>query len=156
MTIRFLGGAGGSGGVDLVGEGHITILPHAARDAPQGTWTFHPLPGSGFFLNGYLYNSTHANGDRVNYNVFLDAGTYTINVLGRLGSDAGIMEVLMDGISLGMYDWFYVFSDQTWISFLGINTTKGLKTLSLKVNGKNPLSSDHFLGICSISLWRTA
>lgn len=58
-----------------VGAGNVFALPRDPDAIGQGTWA---LIGSGSQINGYLYNTTHADGDNCSFNVFLAKGTYTL------------------------------------------------------------------------------
>jgi len=140
----------------MVGEGHITILPWHYYAIIQGTWSFawsSVYHWYGVFQNG----STHANGDQLDYKVYLDIGTYTLVEMGATSTGFGIMDYLIDGVSGGTADWYDSSAYNVRKAVTGIViATAGVKTLSLKINGKNVSSSDYYHYAQSISLFRTA
>ena len=143
-----------------VGEGHITIVPHAFDSVTKGDWIL--STNTSQVLNGFIANSggspAAADLDRINYKVFLAKGTYTVSILTVNNTDEAILDLLIDGVSKGTSDNFsasLIFNVIT--NFTGIViTTSGLVELSIKVNGRNVSSSNWVIAFSSISLYRTA
>jgi hypothetical protein len=138
----------------MVGEGHITIFPWNYSDIIQGIWAW--ISSSVQYFYGTLRTSSHANGDQINYKVYLDAGTYTITVLGIKDGNTGIMDVLIDGVSKGTVDTYGAGTNNSLFPVSGIVvTTPGIVTLSLKTTGKNASSGGYYMYYSSISIYRT-
>jgi len=137
------------------GEGHITILPWLYTTIIQGTWA--ATASSGQILYGYLRNNTHDDGDQLNFKVYLAAGTYTFSLIGQKDTDCGIIEILIDTVSKGTIDTYGSAANNVRFDVAGIVVaTSGLKTFSLKVNGKNTSSSNHYVYLTAMALTRTA
>ncbi|HLA37013.1 MAG TPA: hypothetical protein VJZ02_00935, partial [Candidatus Brocadiales bacterium] len=146
----------GGSGTSASGEGHLTILPWAYNAIVQGTWAFN-VDVNQATANSF-YNSTAANLDQLDYKIYLAPGTYSLSLLGLKSSNRGIIDILLDSISVGTMDTYAASTVQNNVASLaGITvSTGGLKTLSVKVNGKNASSTGYYMDISSISLWRTA
>jgi hypothetical protein len=139
----------------MVGEGHITILPWHYSAIIAGTWAFN-ADGAAIYY-GYWRNSSSDDSDQVDYKVYLDAGTYTITYCGLVHTTMGILDTEIDEVSQGTLDWYGATARNVLKSITGIViATAGLKTLGVLANGKNGSSTDYYLGISSISLYRTA
>ena len=139
-------------------EGHITIFPSAYDSIGQGSWIWSVNQQFIHILAGVFYNSSNANNDEISYKIELSAGTYTLNILTTLGESRGIMKWYIDDIEVASFDnysaspTFNVVKQQIGIFI----PTIGLKTLKLKVVGKNPLATGYCAFLQNISLWRTA
>lgn len=128
-----------------VGEGLICILPHMYDSIIQGTWTF-TADANQVFLEGIWNNITGAGqNDELEYKIYLDIGIYVFGLLGAKATNGGIITVSIDGVSVGTIDQYNGSSvyDQL-LTITGITlSTKGLKTVSLKMATKNGSSSDY-------------
>ncbi len=145
-------------GLSTPGEGHLTILPHHYASITQGTW---PISLSALYLTGGLtQNIPSANGDRINYIIYLAAGVYTLHLLTTTTSISGILDVSIDGFasSKGTIDLFTPSIAYNVIKTItGITiSTSGLFTLSLKANGKHPLSGNYRIHLITLALFRTS
>ncbi len=139
-----------------VGEGHITLFPFGYSALIAGTWGWGVAATQA--CAGWFYNSTHADLDQFDFKAYLAPGTYTVSIFGKTDVDAGIIEVLIDGVSKGTVDIYsnpIVLNTIKTVAAISV-TTAGLKTISLKVNGKNAGSSKHYLYATIISIYRTA
>lgn len=150
VTVDITPGAGGGG------EGHITIIPLSYNSIGQGTWTFDI--SALYWFNAIFYNSTHNDGDNISYKVYLDAGTYTLLLLTRTHTAYGILDIDIDAAEVASFD---LYSNPLVNNVRKIQAgipiaAAGLKTLKLRIDGKNALSSDHYCGLHYIALWRTA
>jgi hypothetical protein len=139
-----------------VGEGHITILPWHYSAIIAGTWVF-TFDGSSWWY-GDFRNSSYNQNDQVDYKVYLDVGTYTFVSLHLVSSASGILTLLIDAVSVGTIDLYSGSSVYNTIKTItGISiTTPGLKTLSCKVATKNASSSNYYMTLLGLSLFRTA
>ena len=138
------------------GEGHITILTWHYSGITQGTWVFSKEDGS--LLNGFYYNETNAQNDRIDYKAYLAAGTYTVSLLYKKLAGAAIITVLIDGVSVGTVDAYggTVYNNLGTIANVVI-ASSGLKTISLKAATRNASNTTGWgLFVSSIALFRTA
>jgi hypothetical protein len=140
------------------GCGHIIISLFKPSAVIQGTWDNSIQTST---INGYyIRNETsHADGDEINYKVYLAAGTYVLLVLYRKSNDAGILDVKLDTVdilsALDTYDAGTTFNNISETTGITVSTA-GIKTLQLVVDGKNGSSSNYKLHIQEVVLYRTA
>lgn len=138
-----------------VGEGRITILPWDYDSIGQGTWVLTLIASQ--ILNGWLNNDSNADGDNISYRLYLTAGTYTLRVVGRKHTICGIVDVDIDAVEVASFDLYGALTYNVVFSQTGITiASDGLKTLKLRVDGKNASSSAYYASISAIALWRTA
>jgi len=139
-----------------IGEGHINILPLSYDSIGQGAWSWYKE--SNYILNGLFVNGSNADGDNINYKIYLDKGTYTLLYISNTNNNYGIAGIYIDEAHIVNFDCYStalaitVSNKQTDI----VITTSGIKTLKVKINGKNQASSDYFAAIEYIALWRTS
>lgn len=149
--------AGGSDPVDITpGEGHITIMPYAYHSIGQGTWF--PWLSALQVLQGGIRNSDPNDGDNISYRAYLSAGTYSLMLFTNHLPTAGIMDIDFDGDEVASFD---LYSDPGQFNSRHVQTdivlpNSGLTTIRCRADGKNALSTDFFIPIGHISLWRTA
>lgn len=139
-----------------IGEGHLTFMPWAYNGVIQGTWVL--TVSTSYFLYGYFSNSTAANGDQISFMAYLSAGTYTFAIIISKSTTSPILDLLIDGVSKGTLDLYNsptIYNQMLKISSISI-TTSGLKTISLKANDKNPLSTSYVIRFGGFSLYRSA
>jgi hypothetical protein len=141
--------------VPSAGEGHIIIFGWNYQSIGQGEWT------SGETLSQALATRWYNNGvnlDNISYNVYLAAGTYTLRLLCHTDIDHGILDIDLDGVEIASFDGYSaattwnVLQTQTGI----VVATAGIKTLKLRVDGKNASSTSYIVEFTTITLWRTA
>jgi len=137
-------------------KGHITIIPLSYDSIGQGAWNWYKE--SNYLLNGLFVNGSNADNDSINYKLYLEKGTYTLLYISNTNNNYGIAGIYIDGVHIVDFDCYSVAlaitvnNKQTGIKI----TNSGIKTLQIKINGKNPASSDYFAGIEYIALWRTS
>ncbi len=144
-------------GLGQAGEGHVTILPLSYDSIGQGTWI---VGGelTAHYLQEVLYNSSTNDGDNISYKVYLEAGTYTLLLFARTTNAYGIVDIDIDAGEVASFDQYSaspvenVRNIQTAINV----ATAGIKTLKVRVDGKNGSSSGYSGVIGYIALWRTA
>ena len=138
------------------GEGHLNISTYAYSSITQGTWV---ITINSLYCNNFSYsNVPPANLDQINYSVSLAKGIYTAKFIVSRGTTRGILDLLLNGSSVGINDNYYSSSDRTHVFSINniLITRPGLLTLSIKANGKNPLSTGYALVLCGITLFRTS
>ena len=145
----------GQPGTGNVGEGHITILPINYQSITSGTWT--QVVRANDPMNCYFRN-TPANTDDIKYKIYLDAGTYTLRIVGVQANNYGILTVKLDTTPIATFDWYAAGTaynhaqTQTAITV----AIAGLKDLELSTPTKHASSSGYLININQIGLWRTA
>lgn len=111
----------------------------------QGTWTG-SAPNSTHYGNYVWTNqSAHADGDNVSYKVYFPAGTYKVWLYANKDSIDGILKVEIAGSDVATFDLYAASSsinNQFSQGSIAITTT-GLKTVKLKIDGKNASSGGH-------------
>lgn len=138
------------------GEGHITILPPSYVSIGQGTWVLEY--DTHFYTTWRLRNTSDGDGDNISYQVYLQAGTYTLLLATLTYNGAGIVDFDIDATEIASFDLYTagvnynVLKTQADISV----ATSGLYTLKARVHGKNGSSSNYFISLHYIALWRTA
>lgn len=140
------------------GEGHILILPWAYNSIGQGTWVLGGVSANYLFQGGLWYNSTKADLDNISYKVYLSIGTYTLRLYGRTANDHGIVDIDLDADEIASFDGYSAgVVDIVAFSKTGIVVSiAGLKTLKLRLDGKNASSTAFQHDTFAIALWRTA
>ena len=139
-----------------VGEGHITILPFNYSAIIQGTFIFDAQPvqwgGWPFRTNG------PGDGDEIHYKAFMEAGTYTLRLLGIKTYGAAILDVYIDDEEIASFDTYSAASifNSVFTDTDNVVATRGLKTIKLKIDGRNPSSTNWYIYLSSITFWRTA
>jgi hypothetical protein len=139
---------------DLVAAG-TTAHYFSSRLPHNDEWRgFSGDGGSG--ING-AGNARYSNtvGKGLEWDVWLDAGTYYVDIDGVSGSDHGIASLKLDGTQFGTYD-FYAASGATFFAWDAASftvTSTGLHTLRFEVtNKKNASSSGVYLQLANLWL----
>jgi hypothetical protein len=142
----------GSGGSTVeVGEQrtvHTTAVPF---NATASKWTYSDggvsVPSSLTVFNGD--GPGPADGDFLEFKVFLTAGTYTLDLSTRLGTDQGKIQFSMGGTDFGaLLDLYNGFGVTLNHRITGIAVaSSGVKSVRLTVNGKNASSSNYYARI---------
>jgi len=138
------------------GAGHITILPLSYDSVGQGTWTIYLSSGSAF--GHVIYNTSDTDGDSLLYKVYLDAGTYSFQVLTSANTQLGIMSIDIDETQVASFDCYNTPALTNVIKREdGIVISEfGLKTLKVYIDGKNSSASHYYSNIQYMALWKTA
>lgn len=106
---------------------------------------------------GRAYGS--ADGDWIEWCIFCDAGTYSLEIQHYTWSDAGIMTIYLDGTNVGSVDT-YAAGGQTpnqsaVVTDIAIDEA-GRHHLKFETTGKNASSAGYYVLLCGEwSLWRT-
>ena len=145
-------------GTDVTsGGGNIFVPLLAYSNIPQGTWTYGTDSSDYFQMK--IYNSTAADADAIEFQVWLAKGTYTVVLHGEALSDSGILDIQIDGVEVASFDQYNGGAyghNKTWSQAAIAIATSGIKTLKVIVDGKHASSSSYTARISSIYLNRTA
>lgn len=138
-----------------IGEGHISIFPFNYSAINAGTWAFGVQGG---WANYVFFNTSHDDADELDFQVYLAAGTYTLRILSNKGPSSGIISFDIDGAEVASLD---LYNDPSVINEISSQAgiavaTAGLKTLTMRVDGKNASATFHYCIVYTIALWRTA
>jgi len=135
------------------GERYFCILPIIGADVIANTWT---VAGNSSQIYGTYYQGQNQ-GAEIGFPLVMDAGTWSVSVLGVTNNDAGNLSVQIDGTQVGTMDWYAAgLSFNATKSVTGITVaTSGPKTLSFEIIAKNPSSSANFVSITMIVARRT-
>jgi len=138
------------------GEGHINFLPMSYVSIGQGVWAFWP---DADMWSGFAWgNSSSADGDELDYKAYLAQGTYTFMIQTYKFPEAGILKVDIDGeevASIDLYNVGWVRNVREVVADIAV-ATSGLKTITLRVDGKNASSTDYYIVYSYAAFWRTA
>ncbi len=149
MTIRF-------SHRDLVGDGHITLMPSMYSQQDAGTWVY---TGVALAVGGFVYyNSSAAQNDKISYLVTLDAGTYRLKTLQRTLANGGIATIQIDNVDVATIDSYSASATENvekTSAAISISLA-GLHTVSLKMATKNAASSGYQFQYQILCLYRTA
>lgn len=134
-------------------------LGWSSNDGTSGV-TYTRTQGSGNIGGGYAGQNGAADADDGDYwDAFfnLAAGTYTFTVLYRANTTHGILELLLDGVSLGTIDTYNGSATNNNVSSISSVSVAadGNYTLRMKVNGKNASATDYLLAVQSVTATRT-
>ncbi len=136
---------------------HVDIWPWTKTFSEVGTWARtnnSAMLGMGEYDNA----ATQAQNDEVVYNVALDAGTWTLTVVGQTGGAAGKSTVYLDATSLGTLEWYNGLgtASNSVKQITGFTvSTPGVYALKFKMETKNTLSSAYRLTVQLVTLTRT-
>ncbi len=139
-----------------LGGGHITILLHNYDSIGQGTWVY--AQDSPTMFNGIFYPSSAANLDNITYKAFLAAGTYTIRLVSSTNTANGIIDIDIDGAEVASFDTYAasLIKNVLFTDTGNVVATPGVKSIKMRVDGKNGSSSGYTINPIVLALWRTA
>lgn len=135
---------------------HVDIWPWTRTFSEVGTWT-RTLSSSQLGMGQYDNATSHAINDEVVYNVALDAGTWTLTVIGQTRSTGGISTVYLDATSLGTLDLYSASTTNNVVKQITGFTVSapGVYALKFKVESKNASASEYRFIAQLITLTRT-
>lgn len=99
-------------------------------------------------FNLYDIQNAPANGDTFTHSFFVQAGTYTFNVLGETRSDQGIIDWYLDGtLIVSGQDWYTAGTSYNVHKAVAgiVIPVAGKHVLKGSINGKNAGSSNYFV-----------
>ena len=90
--------------------------------------------------------------------VYLAAGTYTLRLIGGKNSNAGILDIYLDAVEVASFDQYVAVPvyNQVFTQAGIVVASSKLYTLTCKVDGRNGASSNFYVYLGIIALWRTA
>lgn len=145
-------------GVVDAGEGHILLLPYNCNTTPQGVWAIAMDINQG--LAFYFNNAgSLADGDNYTLKCYLQAGTYTLRILSAKSNSSAIVDIDIDGVevaSFDLYDASPALYNQADTQANILVAASGLKTITVRVDGRNVASGSWYLNITTLAFWRTA
>jgi hypothetical protein len=135
-------------------SGNLTLILFKPNSTPQGTWAYYIENTHG--CNGYLRNTSAADGDEARWLAYLDVGTYMIQLTCGKDSDYGIVDVEIDGVALASFDCYAAAPDpqSTTRDLDNVVATSGVKQIDLKVNGKNGSSTGYKCNLSCLEIRR--
>lgn len=137
------------------GGGAQNIFPCFTNSLVSGTWVW--ASSVNYIFHFAFYNSSNADGNQVNYKVYLSKGTYTLKVLWNRGTSQGIVDVYIDAVEVDSWDNYgTTLNNQTHTKTDIEIRSAGVKTLSFQVDGRHASSSGYYFTFQMISLYRTA
>jgi hypothetical protein len=122
-----------------------------------GTW------GTTTNCTNYVYgqalnnNAAAALNDEIDFDVYLDEGTYTVTIIVVKSSNFGILTYTIGGVSIVALDQYSGSQVNNFKSVTtGVNiTSSGKKTLNIKVTGKNGSSSAYASNTIAVLFTKT-
>lgn len=122
----------------------------------NGTWQ--PLGLSGFIAgNGTLYNSTNANGNYIEYPIYLTAGTYSGETFFCATTNAPLVDVTINGNTAYTVDLYSASTTERIIDSSNIVITQsGIQTWRFKANGLNAAATGYYIRMIGMRLFKTS
>lgn len=139
---------------ELIFGGHFTILPFSYDSMGQGNWEY--VYEQYGYTEGLIYNSSNTDGDNISYIVSLPKGTYTFILFGKTHPAYGIVDIDINDTEVASFDLYGTNTDNVRQVETGIEITEsGVKTLKLRVDGKNPSASNYFCAFHYLAMIKT-
>lgn len=137
------------------GEGHLPLIAWSFKTVLSGSWA--RLQNNIIYLAGIIYNTSASDGDEVAWPLYLSAGTYDIALVCNRVADSGIVKIDIDGVEVATFD---LYNSPTQNSHYMLVTgvvvaTPGLKTISARLDGKNPSSTSYLARLVALIFTRT-
>jgi hypothetical protein len=149
VTLEKTDGVSGEGGFSL-----DYLNPSVINGTWEVVYSVSVYPYTWLIRNGSAVQA--ANGNEINYDVFLSKGTYKLIIYFWKSSDFGILDVYYDGVEVGSQDCYAAGSSMDKVEITGITGTGENSTIRLVVDGKNGSSADYRVWITGIILQRTS
>jgi len=138
-----------------MGESPIVINPWAYSAIIAGTWIYNSDDAA--YRQGIMYSQTTTDNDQIDFLIDLPAdGTYTFTHIGYQGTNTPIVKWYIDGNLFQTNDTYGVITYNKKYSTAGLSWTKGLHTLSTKIDGKNAASLGRVYYVIRPEIIRTA
>lgn len=137
------------------GSSPITIFPYLYNAVIQGIWAI--AINAAYYMNFNWSNTSFTNGDEINYIAFLDPGIYTVEVMHQTATNGGIVDIDIGGVAVGSLDMYAnPGAANVRVTYTGINIIKGgAQLITLKLNGKNALSTSWICRFNLMTITRT-
>lgn len=133
----------------------LRLSPKATSDEQPAAWAW---TAAALYLGGVLDKAVAADGDYVTWVRWMDAGTWTIQLISQKRADNGIVDIYIDATEYASFDLYNAATqyDQKSTDTGNVIATSGFKTIKLLVDGKNASSSAYRTRFNELQLWRTA
>lgn len=132
----------------------VFILPWTASKANNNMGT--RTQDSACLGGGHLGFAQAAVGGYVEWDIWLDAGTYKFAMLFVKTTDGGIAHVKLDGTDKGTIDTYAAAeAKNSYAEVTGIAVTAGLKAFRLSMDSKNASGTAHHFRLQSAAWIRT-
>lgn len=103
------------------------------------------------------YSTSPVVGDKVEYVVPLDAGTWTLTIVHTQANNNGTVAVSIDGVSVQTIDGYNASTGSTIATITGIAIAEaGTHRLKVEVTGKNASSASYYFALSGFSFTKTA
>jgi len=135
---------------------HININQYCYSGVTAGTWVTVGATLAEQTMNEFMYNSSGAQNNQIDYKSYFTGGTYSFRVKFDRNTDRGIITLLVDGSSVGTVDTYGTSARNQLGTITGISIPAGAHTISLKVESKNASSSAYYVVYGMMGFWRTA
>ena len=133
----------------------LTLFPYMRTAEIQGTWVI--IQNSTFLHDISCSNSSHNDGDEINFEAYIPAGTYTVHLTGQRNTNRGLIDIYVGVNEVTSFDQYGVSNTDHWWTNTGVTiATSGVQTIRMVIDGKNGASSDYWMNIGSLSFFRTA
>jgi hypothetical protein len=148
---------GGEVETDPVYPAYASVTPETRR-VLSGNWTVGN--SSNARHSWYLYNSSFADTDSIEFDIFIGAGTYDLEMVGQYNSDQPIIDVYVDGVEVGTVDLYgpgtpFILNEEIQIADNLVIGESGNHIIRVTIDGKNASSSGYALDIGAIYLKRS-
>jgi hypothetical protein len=118
----------------------------------QGTWGFNCGSTEAY---GQLRNTTTADGDEITYTNYMTTGEYVFRLLYSKDDNCGIIKVYVDSDLVLTQDSYNAADSKNNAADNTYTVTgSGVKTITIKVDGKNGASSDYMIKIQALMVRR--
>lgn len=139
------------------GDGKTSWACYEYASIDAGTWA---ADQNAVYL-GFTawYNTSAANGDAFTIKLYMPVGTYSFGGYFQKDTTCGILKVYIDAVEVASFDLYAGSnSNNNRLTQTGIAiTTAGIKSIQLKVVGKNAASSGYSVAFNgNMGFWRTA
>ena len=134
----------------------VEVPAFATPKSTTGTWTV--ASGNGY-PGAFSINGSPAIGHAIAFwDKFVQAGTYTVDIIGSRFTDGGIADLTIDGVAQSLsFDFYNASLSHGRLSATDVVIgSSGAKSVGIVVTGKNASSSSYTIRLHTIILNRTA
>ena len=142
---------------DITSVGNVEIFACDYSAINQGAWVLDGdnVPATSYI--GRIYNSTHADADELDFTAYFADGTYELIFVHTTASTNGIVDIDIDGGEIASFDTYSVAQVRNGRGTdAGNAITAGAHTITVRVDGKNGASTNHYAIWNKICFRRTA
>lgn len=141
--------------VSVLSDDPIYISPWFYDSVIQGTHEI--FLSEGLARNAVYLNAPPADGDGLQYKMYMSAGTYTCKALVQKFTTRPIVKVKIDGVTVATWDLYGSLQQNYIFTEAGIVvSSSGVKTIQFVADGKNPSSGNYQYAFSELVFYRTA